>query len=90
MIWRVSAHGVWHAIHVDHVVHVIHVEHLLPPRFGSSGSSFSYYSDKPATVYGYLPPNLGNVLYREAKQPVSPCLTFLEEANTELCGSVPV
>ena len=39
-----------------------------------------------AAGYGYPPPNLGTLLYREAKQPAPSRLTLLEEVNTELYG----
>ena len=41
---------------------------------------------KIAAGYGYPPPNLGTLLYREAKQPAPSRLTLLEEVNTELYG----
>ena len=37
-----------------------------------------------AAGYGYPPPNLGELLYREARQPSQ--LTLSEEVNTGLCG----
>ena len=39
-----------------------------------------------AAGYGYPPPNLGTLLYREAKQSAPSRLTLLEEVNTELYG----
>ena len=39
-----------------------------------------------ASIYGYPPPDLGQFLYREAKQPAPSRFTLLEEVTTELCG----
>jgi putative transposase len=42
-----------------------------------------------AAGYGYPRPNLGEILYREAKQPAPSRLILLEEVNAELCGGSP-
>ena len=42
-----------------------------------------------AAGYGYPPPNLGKILYREARQSGPSRFTLLEEVNAELCGSSP-
>lgn len=39
-----------------------------------------------AAGYGYPRPNLGEILYHEAKQPLPSRLILLEEVNAELCG----
>ena len=40
-----------------------------------------------AAGFGYPQPNLGEILYHEAKQPSPSRLTLLEEVNAELCGA---
>jgi hypothetical protein len=42
-----------------------------------------------AAGYGYPRPNLGEILYHEAKQPSPSRLTLLEEVNAELCRDFP-
>jgi putative transposase len=42
-----------------------------------------------AAGYGYPPPNLGEILYQEARQPSPSRLILLEEVNAGLCGGSP-
>ena len=42
-----------------------------------------------AAGYGYPPPNLGEILYREARQPGPSRLTLIKEVNAKLCDGSP-